>query len=452
MLSAKEYIEKNIDLILEDLSKLVSFKSVYNTDEKPFGSENKKALDFMLQKLDQLGFETENLDYYAGYGEIGQGEKLIGILGHLDVVPEGEGWLSDPYKMEIREGKCFGRGTTDDKGGVIAGLYALNYLKSINYPFKKRVRLIMGCNEESGFKCLEHYVAKKGHIDAGFTPDGHWPGIYGEKGIFRADLKYCGSKIIDIKGGQAVNAVCAKVEIKVNKEDLNLEKFKEVLTRNNIKFEIKEEDSLLKVVVYGASAHASTPDLGKNAISYLMNALYLADFNDEFVDFYHQTIGLSVHGENAGIDFKDDFTDLSFNVGMISKNEDEISFTIDIRFPITLKSEVITNKMFEVFNYGNFILDLKQTEEPLYYDTNLDFIKAMHQAYQSVTGDYTSPMIAIGGGTYAKGIKNCIAFGPEFHGVDYHIHDANEMIPIEELKKNILIYIEAIKNLNEIEL
>lgn len=452
MLSAKEYVEQNIDAILMDLAKLVSFKSVYQTDQAPFGSENRKALDYMLSRLEQEGYQTKNLDYYAGYGEIGQGEKLLAILGHLDVVPEGEGWNTDPYTMTIKDGIAYGRGTTDDKGGVIAGFYALNYLLSIQYPFKKRVRLVMGCNEESGFQCLEHYVKCEGHIDAGFTPDGHWPGIYGEKGIVRAKVKHAKTKIVSIQGGQAVNAVCAKVKARVKQSDLNLELFKRALSQHEIRYQIDEVDDCLELTVFGVSAHASTPDLGKNAIAYLVYALKEAEFDDEFVNFYHQQIGFSLHGENSGLDFKDHLSDLSLNIGLINKEDNGINFTVDIRFPVTLQSSVIVQQLLMAFQSEYSTIQIEQTEEPLYCDEKSPMIQAMYKAYQDVTGDQTSKMLVIGGGTYAKGIRNCIAFGPEFHSVDYHIHDANEMIPIEELKKNILIYIEAIKNLNEVDL
>ena len=146
MENEKKYIEDNIENILNDLKDLVAYKSTYSDDLKPFGSENRKALDYMLEKMKKEGFNVKNLDYYAGYGEVGSGKQLIGILGHLDVVPAGEGWDSDPFKMVIKDGKCYGRGVTDDKGGVISSYYALKYLIDTGYTFNKRVRMILVCN------------------------------------------------------------------------------------------------------------------------------------------------------------------------------------------------------------------------------------------------------------------------------------------------------------------
>ena len=220
----KKYIENNISNMLSDLKQLVSFNSVYAEDEKPFGSQNRKVLDKALEIFKEKGLETKNLDYYCGYGQTGEGDETIGILAHLDVVPAGEGWNSDPFEMVEKDGYVYGRGVTDDKGAVIAGLYAIKYLLDTGYKFKKKVRLIVGCNEESGSECIKYYVSKEGHIDYGFTPDADFPGIYGEKGMVGGIFAFDSDKILDIKGGDASNVVCKKVKatLKENSFDVKV--------------------------------------------------------------------------------------------------------------------------------------------------------------------------------------------------------------------------------------
>ncbi len=451
MENEKKYIEDNIENILNDLKDLVAYKSTYSDDLKPFGSENRKALDYMLEKMKKEGFNVKNLDYYAGYGEVGSGKQLIGILGHLDVVPAGEGWDSDPFKMVIKDGKCYGRGVTDDKGGVISSYYALKYLIDTGYTFNKRVRMILGCNEESGFNCIDYYVEKEGHIDYGFTPDGSWPGIYGEKGVYRCNIITSNSKIKLIKGGEAVNAVCNKVNVLIAKKDLNIDLFVSSLKEFNIKYNIEILNDDYNITVFGTAAHASMPELGKNAISYLFYALNKANFNDELTSYYVDKIGLSYNGENGNINFKDDYGVLTLNVGKIYQENENIIFTIDIRFPVTFSGDKIKDEVVKNFSKSGFIVENWDISEPLFKDPNSPMLLALKDAYQKVTNDKESQMMVIGGGTYAKGIKNCIAFGPEFPGIDYHIHDVNEEVSIEDIKKNILIYIQALKNLNEME-
>ena len=235
----------------------------------------------------------------------GKGDQLIGILGHLDIVPAGEGWSSDPFKMEERDGKLYGRGTMDDKGPTVAGLYAIKYLLESGYELNKRIRLIVGLNEEAGSRGLAHYVEKEGHIDYGFTPDGSFPGIYGEKGHVHGLFSVGDSRIIDIVGGEAPNAVCSKVKAVLEKA-VDIDKLKAYLDENEMKYELEEHDNY-ELTVYGVAAHASTPELGKNAISHLMAGLEAAGYEDSFVNYYNRNIGLSTDGSAFGCKLEDEY-------------------------------------------------------------------------------------------------------------------------------------------------
>ncbi len=444
----RQFIDENFENMKADLKELVSYNSVYSEDEKPFGSQNRRVLDAALKMMEEKGLRTENLDYYAGYGEAGEGDELIGILAHLDVVPCWEGWDTDPFEMVEKDGKVYGRGVSDDKGGAVASMYALKYLIDEKYPFRKRVRLILGCNEETGSACIAHYVEKKGQIDYGFTPDGNFPGIYAEKGMYEAAVVAHKSRIIDISGGEASNVVCKKVNAVVPEDSFDEEKFKAFLDAHNVKYDIKHENNV-KITVYGVAAHASMPDLGVNAISHLLEALYAADFDDSFVKWFHEHFALTVHGELAGFEkIEDKVSNTSINFGVIRKNGDDIEMSLDMRFPVMTDSA----KVCELMNFADPDNELRIGElvEPLYFDINTPMIRALKKAYEDVTGDHESEMEAIGGGTYAKAIHNCIAFGCEFAGEDNHIHDANESMVLENFKKQVMIYVEAIRNLNEI--
>lgn len=446
----KEFIEKNLDNMKDDLAQLVSFKSTFAQDAEPFGSENRKVLDKAIELMNNKGFATTNLDYYCGYGEIGQGEKLIGVIAHLDVVPVGEGWLSDPFTLDERDGFLYGRGVSDDKGAAVASMYAMKYLLDEGYKFNKRVRLILGCNEENGSMCIKHYVKNDEPIDYGFTPDGDFPGIYAEKGMIDGKLIGHASKIIDIEGGEASNVVCKKCTCKVPANSFDEAKFGEFLDKNSIPYTLDKGD-VWTIVTNGVAAHASTPDLGVNAISYLFEALYEANFNDSFVTFFHNNFGLTTHGEILGyLEVSDDISDTTINFGVAKKRGDDVIVSLDMRFPVKSNAEICLKKL-EVCEDKDNEFALSNSEEPLFFDVNSSFIKALRKAYIDVTGDSKTEMEAIGGGTYAKAIKNCIAFGCEFIGEANHIHDANERLSIDSFKKQVELYVEAIKNLDQIE-
>lgn len=447
----KEYLEKNKNKMIEDLSKLVSYNSVYCNDAKPFGQANKDVLDTTLQIMSGIGLKTENLDHYCGYGQMGEGEKTIGILAHLDIVPAGEGWDSDPFTLTIKDDVMYGRGVADDKGAVIASIYALKYLKETNYPLKKKVRLIVGCNEETGSECVRYYVKKEGHIDMGFTPDGNFPGIFAEKGMIGGYISSCNTKIIKITGGEASNVVCKKVTVELPCDSYDESILNEFFRDNDIEYTLIKSNESIQMTIFGKAAHASTPDLGINAINYLMEGLYVAGFDDELVSYFHDKISLSNHGEIIGADrFNDQYTDLSMCIGKVSKSDSEVRFSVDIRFPVTADLDEVSAYICEKLTLGNNHFILESPVAPLFFDQDSKMIKALLKAYQDVTGDKQRMMEAIGGGTYAKSIDNCIAFGCEFPGEENHIHDANECLKIDSLLKQVEIYIEAIKNLNEV--
>lgn len=445
----KEFLEKNIDNMKADLKELVSYRSVFSEDAEPFGEENRKVLDAALKMMDREGFKTTNLDYYCGYGEVGQGKELIGVIAHIDVVPTGEGWDSDPFELTEKDGFLYGRGVSDDKGAAVASLYAIKYLLEENYQFNKRVRLILGCNEETGSMCLKYYVKNDEAINYGFTPDGNFPGIYAEKGMLGGKLLGHNSKIIDIDGGEADNVVCNKCTVKLPLNSFDENKLKEFLDKNNIQFEMEKTD-VVTIVTHGVAAHASTPDEGVNAISYLFEALYYADLNDSFVTFFHNNFGLTKHGEILGYgDVMDKISDTTINFGVAKKRGDDIVVSLDMRFPVMSDSDTCL-KLLEKCEDKDNEFALRSKIEPLYFDINSPMIKSLKKAYVDVTGDDKSEMEAIGGGTYAKSIKNCIAFGCEFNGEDNHIHDANERLNIESFKKQVELYVAAIKNLDQI--
>ena len=449
----EKFINEHLNEMIEDLRTLVSYNSINNNDALPFGKENQKVLDEALTMMNKKGFNTVNLDYYCGYGEIGEGDKTIGILAHLDIVPPGDGWESDPFTLAIRDNKLYGRGVSDDKGAAVCSMWAMKYLLDTGYKFKKKVRLILGCNEETGSKCIKHYVEKCGDVDMGFTPDGNFPGIYAEKGMIGGALVSKNSKITNIEAGEATNIVCKKCTTEILKGSYDKDLLDKYFKEHEIVYEIIDEVEKNDVlIVYGKAAHASTPDEGVNAISHTMMALYAAGFKDEFVDFFVKNFGLTVHGELLGYeDLKDSESNTSINFGMAGMKDDALFVTLDMRFPVKSSSEKCLKPLQDMGDENNFFKLDGRTIEPLYFDVNSAFIKALDKAYRDVTNDYDSKMQAIGGGTYAKAIKNVIAFGCEFQNEDNHIHDANECLDIEAIKKQVLIYIQAIKNLNEVE-
>ncbi|MBR2323831.1 MAG: Sapep family Mn(2+)-dependent dipeptidase, partial [Clostridia bacterium] len=246
---------------LNTLAKLVSFKTVKGQPQinAPFGEELKKCLDYFLDLGKSLGFTVKNVDGYAGHVEWkGQSDEIVGILAHLDVVPEGEGWLYPPYKATIEGDYMYGRGVLDDKGPAAACLYAMKELKDSGFIPTKTIRLIVGCDEESGWEDIEYFKTKSTFPEYGFSPDGDFPVSYAEKGINNICFSLPKLKnFYDIKGGTVFNAVCGYATCKAKKEGINLT----LLKKHGLNL---IDDNTIESV--GKSCHGSRPELGKNAI------------------------------------------------------------------------------------------------------------------------------------------------------------------------------------------
>ena len=443
-MDVKSMCEGYREEIIKRLGELVSINSEQSEAEAdaPFGKGPKEALHAALDMLEKDGLKTVNLDNYIGYGEMGEGDQLIAIVGHLDVVParREDGWNTDPYTMVEKDGILYGRGVSDDKGGVVASMIAMKVIKDMNIPVNKRIRLIMGCNEETGSDCLKYYVDHDEQPDYGFTPDGDFPCINGEKGIMGAHYVSRKTNIIDIDGGTAGNIVCSSCYIVVEKCSFSKKKLEDYF--NN-------QDEAVKITVQGVAAHASTPTFGVNAISYLLTGLKEAGFQDPFVDFYCSRIGLNTNGEGLGLNLKDEYSDLTLNCGYIHMNDGVISGNIDVRFPVTMTGKQIVKACSKYLEDegGEIIVD--STHDPLYYSPDSPLIQSLCDAYTEVTGEERDPLV-IGGGTYAKGINNTVAFGCAFPDVDYKIHNANEWCPVDDLVKQVEIYVAGILKLLEL--
>ena len=214
---AKEYYQD----ALNDLCELLKFKSVldeYREDsDAPFGIENKKCLEYFLSLGTKDGFNVLNVDNYAGHISYGSGSESVGVLGHLDVVPAVGKWSHEPFDPIIVDGKLFARGTLDDKGGVIASYYAMKMLRNLKLEMSKEIRIIVGCDEESGSRCVERYFSKVEKPTYAFSPDAEFPIIYGEKGILSFDIlgKIENSEVLSITAGERYNIVCDEARLTV---------------------------------------------------------------------------------------------------------------------------------------------------------------------------------------------------------------------------------------------
>ena len=450
-----ELIEKNKFNLLESVSELIKIPSVSsqtNDPKLPFGKPCADALDYMLNLGNQMGFRTKNIDGYCGYIEFGEGEELVGIIGHLDVVPalEEDGWTSPPFFPVIRDGKLFGRGSIDDKGPVIASLYAMKAIKD-SISIKKRVRLILGLNEEKDWNCINYYKTKEEFPIIGFSPDANFPAIYAEKGIMSIILK----NNFGIKNFSIINFDCknnainvvpkyASITMQATSNSLLTLKSTSEITISNL------ENSTIKIEAFGTAAHAAHPELGKNAIKLLIE--YLLN-NFEFTSNYLKTlfeIGLfdiqspKFLSENK---LEDESGILTSNVAVIEYENNKLVLKINLRVPVTISLNEIFIKYETLKRYFPSIkLEKSGIQEHLYIEKDSYLVKTLVDIFNKKTNQNLDA-IAIGGGTYARAFKNFISYGLTFPGDKDMCHQVDEFIEVDKLILASKIYAEAIYEL-----
>ena len=423
------------------LLSLLSVNSVQDepAGNAPFGKGTAEALTRFLSLASSFGLTTKNMEGYCGYAEIGEGE-LLGIPFHLDTVPFGEDWTHSPLgEVVTEEGKSviYGRGAEDDKGPAVAILYALKSLLDEGKTPRRRVRLIAGLNEESGWKCIEHYLAREEIPALSFSPDADFPVIHCEKGVCHLDLTLDLPKdVFSFEGGERVNMVADRATLEL--ASLSDAAFSKCL-KSGIKVKMTERG--FRLTATGVSAHGSTPEKGENAILKILYAVKSSgDFLADLYDAFHATDGsgldLALSDEKSGA--------LTLNLGKVKSAEDKVTFSLDIRYPVTFTEEDILERVRGVMPQAS--LSLTGSHKPLYVPPDSELVTSLLAAYNEVTGE-NARSIVIGGATYARAFPNAVAFGPVFPGEDSRIHQKDECIAEDALLRCAEIYRAALEKL-----
>ena len=456
--------------MLDDLAEIIAIPSVYGqpTDGAPYGTECRRALDWFVGKAKSYGLKAELIDGACAYAEVGEGKECIGILGHLDVVPAGNGWATDPFKMTEENGKVYGRGVGDDKGAVVVCLHALKTLKETGTALKRRVRLIVGADEERGSSCIRHYLETGGEIPVmSFVPDSEFPVINSEKGIAHIFLEFSDkglARSIDgISGAECANAVPDKATVKIIKNSPlydalykacggvpTADIFRKAPVAERIvsagcgfsDYEIYNTETGITVTANGVAEHASTPEKGDNALWKILGFLasFESSIGSECLEKIWDRLCTPLASEKLGVYVNDEKSgDTTMCLSQAEMTNGTLKLLIDFRLPLGLTADVVADKLEKAVGCKATVRDY---HENLYIDEDAPLIKTLLGVYRKKTGDMTAPL-KTGGGTYARELPNAVAFGCTPVDIDINMHKADENFPISQLYKNYDIYLAA---------
>lgn len=482
------FIENHKDELIKDISTLCSIPSVNAPSEgdMPFGKNAYLALSKALELATSYGFNTKNYDNYVGTLDFDPLlPHTLDILGHVDVVPAGEGWtVTEPFKVIEKDGRLYGRGTSDDKGPLLCALYALRAIKETGTPLSKGVRIIVGSDEETGSLDIKHYFQTEKPAKMTFSPDSEFPLINIEKGQFCGTLSkdfasnIATPRLLSLDAGVAFNAVPQKavmefegldisaikpildevskmcgVEITVTKNEENTDK-PDTLDdlENTVKSGIDGAHETTEIIVTGKSAHASTPEKGKNAgLAALILISRLPLHDSEMLTYIKKVIDLFPYGatDGAGIGIKmsdKESHDLTCTLDLYKVTPTHMEFTFDSRVPVSGNKENVEDVARKTIENKGFCFDTLGKVPPHVVPSDSEFVRTLLASYEEVTG-LKGECMAIGGGTYVHDIENGVAFGAVLPGVDTHMHGADEFIDISNLIIATKVYAEAILRL-----
>ena len=462
-----EEVNKRKEDFIADLQGLLQIKSVLDeehaTKDAPLGKGVKEALTYMLDLGKKDGFEAKNVKNIAGHLQFGTGVESIGVLCHVDVVPEGDGWTSDPYRAEIRDGKIYARGALDDKGPTMAAYYAMKIVKELQLPLSKEIRMIIGTDEESQWRCVDTYFEQESMPTMGFAPDADFPIIYAEKGIADFDIMQILGKVeleneaqlsvISFSSGRRYNMVPDFATARLygqNKQEV-MQGFNEYLIKNNVTGRCLLDNEDLVLELDGISAHGLEPDNGVNAGIKLAAFLAELKLDEKAVPFFTLVSNYFTEesrGEKLGVAYQDEMTgDLTLNVGKLHYTQDGGGrLGLTMRYPVTTDMEKTKSKLDELLESVGFSIENFSNSKPHYVEKDSELIQTLKKVYEEQTGE-KAELISIGGGTYARSLEKGVAFGPLFPGREDIAHQKDEYMIIDDLVKATAIYAQAIYEL-----
>jgi len=459
--------------MLNDLKELIAIKSVLSESDTakaaPFGLGNRQALDWFLIKAKEYGLKTGELDGYAGWAEYGEGDKCIAALCHLDIVPAGDGWLSDPFELVENDGFLYGRGVADNKGCAVLCLHALKQIKEANLKTKHRLRLIVGLNEEHGSACIK-YLMKNGKDEdipfVSFVPDSNFPLINSEKGILHMSIRipldsFFSENIAFIEGGQSINVIPDKASVSIFKDsalgrfiamlnngEVNNKIFSDVAFAGGIlasgagldDFSIKNEAQVYTISAVGLAGHAMAPEKGDNAIWKIATVLDTLARNSRVAGILKNYFCNAKAAEKLRI-YKEDKEsgDLTMNIGILEFDDDNyLRFTMDVRLPISARYEDIKKRVENVLPKGSKLEVLRYAPN-LFVSEDDELVKTLLKVYEDKTGK-KGYCIKTGGGTYARDLPKAVAFGPVDEGVETNLHKAQENMSLKDFETAFEVY------------
>ena len=400
----------------------------------PFGREVREMLDRAMDDAKGMGFDVRDFDGYACDITLGNADEKIAVLGHLDVVPAGDGWTHPAFGADMEGDRMLGRGTNDDKGPSLAALFAMKAIREAGIPLKRSIRLILGCDEESGWEDMSWYAAHAEMPETGFSPDASFPLINTEKGMihlmFHAPDEGTGIRVLQMTTGDRPNVIPGESSALIEGDEETVRKALDWGKRNGWPVQAEKTPEGVRITVTGIAGHSAMPEGRRNAIGMMLLLMKELGARGPLLTLA-DAVGMEHDGKSLGCACRDDLSgELTCNMGILHLKDGEWTGTLDMRCPVSADLEALKDAA--IAHLPGFRVDVTEMKKAHHVPADSELVQCLLAAYEEETG-LKGEAMAIGGGTYAKVLKQGVAFGALLPDEPELAHQANEYADISRL-------------------
>ncbi|MHC8383009.1 dipeptidase [Pseudomonas sp. LB3P14] len=415
----------------------------------------------------------------------GSGDEVVGIHAHADVVPvTPENWVLkdgtqlDPFKITLIGDRMYGRGTEDDKNGIVVAMYAMKIIKEEKLPLARNFKLLVDTTEETTGDAIPYYFEHNPTPNYNLALDGGYPVVIAEKGYGtvmanfpRRNGQGKGAEIISMTGGMATNqipsaSVATLVTDKPAELAASLQKAgTDYAKRNGGNFEVnaKVDGKDVKLTFTGVSAHSSEPESGVNPVARMLGFIHSVDGK---VALKHNHItdaaryaadnwGLDYLGGKLGVGFSDAFMGpLTTSLTFVGMDDKAFKLAVNLRVPKGESPEALKAKIAEKIGAWSKKTHVAATftysiAEPMYRNPEGEWVKALLAVSTENLG-MEHKFGSSAGATSVHELPNGVQFGLARPEVKYTGHTDNEFKTVDQFLLDLQIVTEMMGRIGQL--
>ncbi|GLO30228.1 dipeptidase [Pseudomonas putida] len=433
---------------------------------------------------DSFGLAFRNIDNRVYEISLGSGKEVVGIHAHADVVPVNpdnwklaDGTRLDPFKVTLVGDRMYGRGTEDDKNGIVVAMYALKVAKDENLPLARQFKLLIDTTEETSGDAIPYYFERNPTPDYNLALDGGYPVVIAEKGYGTIMASFSkrqasgkGAEIVNLTGGLATNqipttSVATLVTDNPAKLASQLEKAgADYVKRNGGDFSIaaKADGKQVLLTVTGVSAHSSEPESGLNPVARMLGFINglgkdVPLKHNHFTDaarYAADNWGLDYLGNKLGVAFKDSFMGpLTASLTFVGVDEKGLKLAVNLRIPkgkpIAKIKDELADKLGKWTRQSHTSVAFEYSlDEPMYRNPEGEWVKALLDVATENLG-MKHEFGTSAGATSVHDLPNGVQFGLAMPDVKYTGHNDNEFKTVEQFMLDLQVVSEMVARIGQ---